>query len=97
MQEKYMITHDGKAIILKFNFITMELTIGGYSKHRAFIENIITTYYNISAVPEMQFPQKNKLRYTIKCIPAKFREVLNNITSDNAVTIEQVRAHGRML
>jgi hypothetical protein len=97
MQEKYMITHDGKAIIFKFNFLKMELTIGGYTKHRPFIESIITTYYNVSVIPEMQFPQRNKLRYTIKCIPAKFREILAAIKNDNAVSIEQVRAHGRML
>jgi hypothetical protein len=97
MQEKYMITHDGKAIILKFNFLKMELVIGGYSKYRPFIESIITTYYNVSVMPEMQFPQKNKLRYTIKCVPAKFREVLNAIKNDNAVSIEQVQAHGRIL
>jgi len=97
MVEKYALTQFDKTVIMKFNFLTMELTIGGYSKHRQFIESIIQQYWNLAEFPEMKFPQKNKVRYTTRCVIAKYRSVVQAMIADGAVIVEQIRAHGRML
>ena len=97
MTEKFALTQIDKTVIMKFNFITMELTIGGYSKHRQFIEAIIENYWAVQQMPDMKFPQKNKIRYSIRCVPAKYRDVIKKIQEEGAIICEQIRAHGRLL
>lgn len=97
MIEKYAISHMGKVVIMKFNFLTLELTIGGYSKHRQLLENIISQYWSVDEIPEMKFSQRNKIRYTSRCVIAKYRTIIQNMIMDNALTIEQIHAHGRLM
>lgn len=97
MIEKYALTQVDKTVIMKFNFLKLELIIGGYSRHRQFIENIIEQYWDLQTLPEMTFSQKNKLRYSARMVSAKYREIIKKIQDDGALTIEQIRAHGRTL
>ena len=97
MVEKYALTQIDRTVIMKFNFLKMELIIGGYSKHRTFIESIIEEYWDLQAMPEMQFPQRNKIRYVLRCVPAKYREIVKKIESAEAIIIERIHVHGRLL
>lgn len=97
MVEKYALTQIDRTVIMKFNFLKMELIIGGYSKHRTFIESIIEEYWEVQSMPEIQFPQRNKIRYTLRCVPAKYTEIVKRITAGEAIIIERIHAHGRLL
>lgn len=95
--EKFAITKGEQTFILKYNLITQQCVIGGYSKLRLLIEDFLQAYFTVSEMPEIKFAQRNKIRFEFKYPMNEYRKSVNKIREENAVIFEQIKTHGRMI
>lgn len=96
MVEKYMIHLPQQGIVaLKFDMIKREMVIGGNARFRRIIDNIIQDYFQLPAT-ELQWTQRNKIRYVMFCTKRKFDEALD-LLREHSITVEAVTSLGRLM
>lgn len=83
--ERIAIRHDGD----------VTLTIGGYTRNRIFIEEIIENFFQ-RAIPSPKKPQKNKVRYELKYDWSDYRKVITEII-DSGLSVVQTKNHARIM
>ena len=100
MIERYIIQDicaDSWVLAIKYNIIQEELTIGGYSRYRPHIENIIKDYFRLSVdFIAFKMTQKNKMRYVFPFQKVKLDKALDKIR-EHGFSVEQVRNLERIM
>jgi hypothetical protein len=95
MIEKYIIEVNSKRIAFKYHFQTNRMIIGGYFRDREYIENLIVGYMH-DYIPNIQFPQRNKIKYSFVLGKRIFDNILKELEDNNFIFVK-VNSHGRLM
>lgn len=94
--------HDACIIGLKYDSRTKRFMIGGFGRHREFIEHIAMQYFDLDVLNknngiEERWPQRNKMRFVCKMIRKTFIKGLYNLRKDYPAGMIKTKSLGRLI
>lgn len=91
MYEKYIVVFPIKREIgIRIDLQNGSVTVGGFSRDRTLIENLIIDYFTDSSI-KFKFPQLNKIRYDFKLSVEKFTNAFKEM-EENGIGFEQTNS-----
>lgn len=83
MYEKLIVDGDGFKVGVKYNHKGNRIIVGGFLKHREFMEILLTDYFKVENLPGIKKIQENKIKLDTYLGLRKWREGLIKLKEDN--------------
>lgn len=96
MIEKYVIhLSEGGIVAIKFDILKKQVTVGGRSRFRRWMESIVQDYFQLP-ISEMKWTQRNKVRYIMFCTKKKFDTAID-LLQEHGVVVKSVTSLERIM